>query len=84
VMQPLVSFLECEMKAGEGGTGFTRKIIVRSTFWKHRARIGEVVDEEVSITVLPPRGTVANGESRCFSQNPGIDVSAVASTSATV
>jgi len=58
--QPLVSFLECEMKAGQSGIGFKRSIIVRSTFQKDRAKIGEVVDEEVSITVLPPRVTVKN------------------------
>ena len=60
-VQPLVSFLDQEMKAGGGGIGFKRKIIVRSTYQKLHAKINEEVEEEVSITVLPPRrGTVEN------------------------
>ena len=60
-VRPLVSFLDQEMKTGGGGVGFKRRIIVRSTYQKLHAKINEEVEEEVSITVLPPRrGAVEN------------------------
>ena len=51
-LESLVLFLAHEMKAGKGGTGFKRRIIVRSTY---QDQIGEEVEEVVSTTVLPPR-----------------------------
>jgi len=53
-LESLVLFLAHEMKAGKGGTGFKRRIIVSSTY---QDQIGEVeeVEEVVSTTVLPPR-----------------------------
>jgi len=88
-VQLCVSFLEHEMKAGKGGIGHRRRIIVRSTYRKLQAQPGEEVEEEVSITVLPPRrGIIGNAEGGFqllfIGQNSSIDVPLLASAAVTV